>query len=109
MTDQAPTNNNDDERKQLEQAGLYDALVYLHEQEHDANNCFCTTEISGAYSKVLDIFHRYTQKMILAEILAELKASKLFIETIGDETDKAVLVPYFDGRITTIEKEMDEK
>lgn len=48
-------------RKQLEKAGLYDVLVHLHEQKHNEEDCFCTTEIAGAYTKLLSLISAHTE------------------------------------------------
>lgn len=52
----------DDIAKYFEANGGYDALVYIHSQKHLKNGCFCTTEISGAYRKVLDVFRGYIRQ-----------------------------------------------
>jgi len=59
-------------RKQLEDLGLYNVLIHLHEHEHTAY-CFCTTEISGPYRKLLDIIAQSTQLAGLEARIDELK------------------------------------
>lgn len=41
--------------RELEDNGFYAALMHLHRQDHDPDNCFCTTEVSGAYKTLLAI------------------------------------------------------
>jgi hypothetical protein len=57
--------------KELEDAGLYDLLMELHEQTHSPTNCFCTTEVSGPYRKVLEVIAQRDQQR-LAAVLAEM-------------------------------------
>lgn len=49
----------DDElRKQLERAGLYDILSSVHES-HEDEDCFCTTEIAPFYRQLLRLIKQY--------------------------------------------------
>lgn len=64
-------------RKQLEKAGLYDVLVHLHEQKHNEEDRFCTTEIAGAYTKLLSLISAHTEAKVREaeeKRLLELKA-----------------------------------
>lgn len=47
---------------------IYPALINLHESKH-IENCFCTTEISGAYKFILEA----NQKAVTAAEVALLK------------------------------------
>jgi len=65
MTNPTDTNqaSEDEMRKRLEKAGLYDLLTSIHES-HEEDDCFCTTEIAPYYRQLLELIRTEKLKLL---------------------------------------------
>ena len=66
-----PTNSKKDNDR------IYQNLMHLHKEEHIGDDCFCTTEVAGAYSNILDEVNKQLTQA-LKELEKELNGGRTF-------------------------------
>ena len=64
---------------------IYQHLMYLHRQEHDQENCMCTSEVAGVYKNIKqEVENRFND--MLADIL-ECLPEKKYVNPKNTEPD----------------------
>lgn len=95
-------NTQDTDREELvDNDRIYQNLMHIHRSEHISDDCFCTTEVSGAYKNILDEIEKsLASQRKAAEIEMQLKALDHIIE-IEDKTfnrwSQKDIANFFDG------------
>lgn len=89
------TSKDDELRKQLERAGLYDILSSVHES-HEDEDCFCTTEIAPFYRQLLHLIKQYGIQERIDELNMQLNGYRTSLENKSVEF-KDIMQPLLTG------------